>query len=559
MYYQLMKKFIKENIYLLLIIMLGTILRFVFLDKPNGLGYDELIGTLKEANQPNILAVISYTLKMDIHFPLYQVMLHLWAKIFSFADYSLRSFSAFFGMLTVLVAYFIGKKLKSKDTGLVCSLIFAINSFLIYYSQEARMYGFMSLLSSLFLLFTVKIKNNPQNNWNYFGFILFAFAVITSYTISAVFVFAQIGALIIYLISEKKTSKKLLVSAGILIALCLPFLIFILANSSKYTNFFGGFYFDASSIFAIAQNWFTPVLQHNNPAHYMGILFNTFNFLTFVFILVPLILATCAICYSVKKDKFSSVLLGAAIVFLISELIAMKFTHFKLIARYTMVIAPNLLVLIGYGFSLIGNKKYLKTILLSIFILTNMFYLTFSPNSAFRQHKDGFKQLANILNANNINNNDFVIVWNNREVLDRYVDKKLNVLGLLANVAYTSEVILQNQDKLNELSLEQRKAVLRNYFASDYVPVNNIYLIDMIYNHMKSGQKLFITTNDYFDSFTQNSLAKIASSDKDYKAISYNDLLTAKALINTKQLCNKKFRFLKRIEENHFVVIIFQK
>jgi len=558
------KKFIKKNIYLITILLISVVLRFLFLDKADGLGYDELIGSFKEAHQPNIAAVIAYTLKMDIHLPLYQILLHCWAKLFSFADYSLRSFSAVCGVLTVLVSYFVGKELKSEQTGLVCALIFSINSFLIYYSQEVRMYCLMALLSSIFLLFLVKIKNDYKNKWNHIGFVIFAFAVISTHTLSAFFVFPQIALLIIYMLvtdKENKTDilKRFLISGGALIALCLPFLIFILIHSHKYTNFYGGFYFDASSLLVIMQNWFTPVLAQSNLPHYVGLILSTFNISTLIFIFIPIVLAIYSIVYSVKKDKFSLVFLGGILFFLASELIAVKFTNFKLIARYTMVIVPSLLILVGYGFSLMMEKKYLKNALLFIFLAVNIFYLAFSGNSAFRLQRGGLKPLAQILNANQIKDGDFVVVWNNREVLEKYVDKKLNIFGILGNIAYTSEVILNNQAELNKMSIEQRKTALRNYFASADIPANNIYLIDSINDHMLKGQKFIITTNDYFDSFSRKSFTELVNNDKNYKEISYNNLLTIKALIDIKKLSYEKFRFIKRIEDKHIVIMIFEK
>lgn len=559
-----MKLFNKTNISLILIIILSIVLRFLFLDKVNGLSYDEIIGTYNEINKPNILSLISNILKTDIHLPLYQIILYYWSKIFSISDYSLRAFSAICGIATVMVSYFIGKELKTKQTGLICALVFAINSFLIYYSQEVRMYSFMALLSCVFLLFLVKIKNDYNNKWNHIGFVLSAFAVIVSYPISLIFVVSQIIIFIVYLLNEIKEDKKIiirkfLISIGALILLCIPVFCYLLLSQNKYLGFFNGFYFGWSSIFLIIQNWFTPVIESGTPTNYFEQFISNFGLSTIIFIFLPIIVSIGSIINAIKKDKFSIVILGSVLLFLTSEIIATKLTNFKVIPRYTMVIVPNLLILVGYGLSLIENKKHLKTAILSIFVSINLFYLLFMNTSAIRIKRDGFKQLAQILISNNIEQNDFVIVWNNRTVLEKYIDKKLNVLGLLGNVAYTSEVLLSNENELNKLSAEKRKTVLRPYFASPYIPKNNIYLMDVIYNHMKSGQKFIVTTNPVFDSYTQESFTKLVNNDKVYKTISYNDLLCIKALIDLKKLGTERFHSSKTIKDQNNVVIIFKK
>ena len=92
------------------IFIIGIILRLLFIDKTSGLSYDELV-SYKQASQTNILSTIFYTLKTDVHMPLYQIVLHLWAKIFSLSYLSLRAFSAFCGILTIIVSFYTGKEL----------------------------------------------------------------------------------------------------------------------------------------------------------------------------------------------------------------------------------------------------------------------------------------------------------------------------------------------------------------------------------------------------------------------------------------------------------------
>lgn len=554
------------NLLLGLITILGIALRFCCLDKSTGLWYDELV-SYKEASLSNVLQVVFYTLKTDVHMPLYLVLLHFWGKLLSFSDYHLRLFSAFCGMLTVICAFFIGKELKSIKTGLICSSIFAVNSFLIFYSQEVRLYGFLMLLSTLNLFFIIKIKNYHNNIYNYWGFVVSTLALLYTYTIGFIFVVSQTAAFILYCLFHvrNKDDKRLIrnISIFVLISIffSIPVFAYLLSHKLKYLHEINGYYCDWSSLFVIIQDWFSPVQTglFNNPIHYMKTLFYNLNFSVIIFIFIPVILAIFGFVNSFKKDKFSFVILSGALIFLLAEIIAFKFTNFKILARYTALVVPNILILTGYGFSLINYNKWLKLTIISMFLGINLFYLLFAPNASFRIDRNGFRSFVLALNSCKINDGDFVVVWNRKEVLDKYNTKKLNTLSLLRDFAYTSEIILYNQAKLNALPLEERKLKLRKYFASDTIPQNNIILMDFINSHMKKGQKFIITTTKQFDSYNQESFSNLVQNDNEFNKISYNDLLTIHSVIDLKKLCYKRLHFIKRVEKNGFVITVFQK
>ncbi|HSI81056.1 MAG TPA: glycosyltransferase family 39 protein [Solirubrobacterales bacterium] len=85
--------------------------------------------------------------------PLYYVLAWAWAKLFGTAEVGLRSLSALIGTLTVPAAYLAGRELASRRIGLFASVFVALNPYLIWYSQEARSYALMVLLTTLGLAF----------------------------------------------------------------------------------------------------------------------------------------------------------------------------------------------------------------------------------------------------------------------------------------------------------------------------------------------------------------------------------------------------------------------
>lgn len=552
----------KQTVIFLGIMLLGAILRLLFLDKPEGLWYDETI-IYKQASQPNIFSVIAYTKQVDIQFPLYQIILHFWSKIFSFSDFSLRMFSLICGALTVLVSYYAGKNLKSEKTGLICAGVFAINSFLIYYSQEVKMYALSGLFSILLLLFVIKIKNNCRNKVNYIGLMFASIAAIYTYVIAFVFVFIQNLALAVYMINQEVVDKRLIVKKSLLFFLtltlfCTPIFVYLFINRMKYAGVYNSVYSDWSSILVFLQDWFSPVIKIANPMHYGSVIFSNINLFTIVFVFLPVLAALYFIFNSLKRDKFSFVIFIPAIMFILIEFFAKTFTNLEVAPRYTFIIAPSLLILVSYGFVMTERKKLAKT-LLGLFLGINLVYLLFSPDAAFRMPRNGYKPLADVLNASGIKQDDFVVVWNRDIVLEKYIPTRLNVLSLLKNFVYTSDVILYNEKYLNSLSIDERKTVLRKYFSDEKIPQNTIYIMNVIYFKAKSGQKFIITSDKHYESFNQERFREIVRDDKKYQNTSLNDLYSIKSLIALKNVCFKKFKFIKKEKAGFFVVYIFEK
>ena len=95
------------------------------------------------------LAEISAAAAADIHPPLYYWLLNLWVRIFGDSEIAVRALSALFGILLVWLTYQIAVRLFDRRTALIATFFVAINPFLIYYSQEARMYEMLAALTAL--------------------------------------------------------------------------------------------------------------------------------------------------------------------------------------------------------------------------------------------------------------------------------------------------------------------------------------------------------------------------------------------------------------------------
>jgi mannosyltransferase len=80
--------------------------------------------------------------------PLYFVSAWVWSRVFGFGELGLRSLSAVVGVLTVVAAGGLGRRLFAFRAGVFAATLVAVNPFLIFYSQEARSYSLLVLFST---------------------------------------------------------------------------------------------------------------------------------------------------------------------------------------------------------------------------------------------------------------------------------------------------------------------------------------------------------------------------------------------------------------------------
>ena len=141
------------------IIVLGAAIRFSTLDQQSF--------WLDEATTWGIVShglghVLSTVPKTESTPPLYYVLVWLWAQVFGTGEVGLRSFSALCGTLTIPVMWAVGRRLASERIGLVAALVTAVNPLLFWYSQEARTYALLVLLSALSLLAFLRALEQPS-------------------------------------------------------------------------------------------------------------------------------------------------------------------------------------------------------------------------------------------------------------------------------------------------------------------------------------------------------------------------------------------------------------
>lgn len=95
----------KDKVILGFIIIMAVILRILFIDKPAGFWHNEMV-MYNQTIAGGPIDIIKAAVSADVHFPLYQLMLAIWIKVFGNGDITIRLFSVLAGVLNVIAAFF---------------------------------------------------------------------------------------------------------------------------------------------------------------------------------------------------------------------------------------------------------------------------------------------------------------------------------------------------------------------------------------------------------------------------------------------------------------------
>ncbi|MFI5266653.1 MAG: glycosyltransferase family 39 protein, partial [Chloroflexota bacterium] len=109
---------------------------------------------------------------VDIHPPLYYLILHEWMPLAGRGEYAVRFPSVMAGTLLVVLLYKLGSSLASRGVGLAAAGVGTIAPFYVAYSQEARMYAPVALFSGLSLYFSwLVLRNGRWRLWPWLGLV----------------------------------------------------------------------------------------------------------------------------------------------------------------------------------------------------------------------------------------------------------------------------------------------------------------------------------------------------------------------------------------------------
>ncbi len=155
----------KSYLVLFTVITISIFARFFLLENQS-LWYDEgwsLSLSDSASFQENLYRIVNREAG-DKYQPLYYLLLFYWRSFFGDSEFAIRSLSALFGVGSVIIIYFTCLNIYGKKHAFWSSLILAVSSFSVFYSQDARPYSLLIFIASLQVYFFSNSLREDQNN-----------------------------------------------------------------------------------------------------------------------------------------------------------------------------------------------------------------------------------------------------------------------------------------------------------------------------------------------------------------------------------------------------------
>ncbi|MFH1947584.1 MAG: glycosyltransferase family 39 protein [Candidatus Magasanikbacteria bacterium] len=200
-----MLSWFKKNYLLISIILIGVIIRFLFLLKYGDFWHDEFFSFIY--SQKAWPQGLSYWL-WETNPPLHLLILKLWFFIFPANEFWARIPSLIFGTSTIISVYFLAKLIWNKNVALLSAFFISLHSINIFWSATARVYSLLMLLSSLSVYYFYKIfffDSHKKRDKIFLGII--TTLLLLSHLSAILLIFTQ--AIIIFAINRQKFFKWL--------------------------------------------------------------------------------------------------------------------------------------------------------------------------------------------------------------------------------------------------------------------------------------------------------------------------------------------------------------
>lgn len=480
----------KKNLGIILIFLLGLILRLICIDKPDGLWNDEYVSWMIAAT-PFANGFVD-AVKSQCHMPFYYLYLKFFMSFLGQSDLVLRLTSIFAGVLAIPAMFYLGKE-KSEQTGYFCAGFTAISSFLIYYSQEVRLYSVLFLFSALCILYTIRFIKNP-NKKNIILCILFNFLILFTHTIGFVFVFLN---LIYISINNKKIAPYVWGALAFCSIFTVP-LAYKIMTTESFSQWWG--HFSISKIEFLFTDYFSPVLTNltNAPDDFFYI-----PKLAFLMI-IPALIAIALIIKALKKD-YQLFLLACSLILVL--VIASMSGKLVFITKYSIEIYPILIYLACSGLSSINNKVF-RNIIIIFHCLISLGYIFVHPYSAPKMHRaEGQKIPMDIVKNMKLKKDDIILLeYYPKQRFEKYFDFS-DYRTVEIHKGNFPQFLTANTD-YNDV-YKNGKVLYKDIFST----LDNKYFDDLLKNYvfanMKRDQSVVMVLLDSVSFYTPDDMAKI--------------------------------------------------
>jgi uncharacterized membrane protein len=250
-------------------VVLALLLRLVVLDA-RSVWFDEAFSV--QVASSGLSGIITRVSKVDLHPPLYYVILHLWMRLGRGPEV-IRSLSAVYGTLTVALAWLLARRIGGRILATLAAVFLATSALAIQSSTEARMYaqlGFISTAATL-LLDAGAHSSVPRTLWIAYAVALAA-ALYTHY-VALLLILAHALYVLVWLRPQRGVRLCALYAIGSALVVFLPWWWLGIRQFSRFggewiehltpaallnvgaASAFGGYIFGLGSYLTVPTSW----------------------------------------------------------------------------------------------------------------------------------------------------------------------------------------------------------------------------------------------------------------------------------------------------------------
>ena len=389
---------------LISILMLGAALRFYALDFQS-LWNDELY-SLTSSSYDNLQALI-LTDTANPHPPLYDMTLHFVRQVLGDSEFAVRLPSAICGVLSISLIFLVGRRLYSYKEGLIASAIMAVSWCPIYFSQEARSYSMLLLLTLLTTYLWASLISSLKRNEKASYYIMVGYVVsaaICSYSHyfgAYLIALHALGSLLIFIRQPKVILRLLLMYLLILVAY-LPWLLTTRLDASMQRI-----------------SWIQPP-KTTALLGFLAFFFNNSRTLLAIVLVLYTFLfvrSFCLICtnrrYGTLISLFSSpgmfLVLWLAVPFLGVYLWSVLFQPI-LLSRSLIISLPAAYLLLARSITRLPVSSTGQALAAIAILVGILFQLVFSMNYYSQPHKEQFRDAVSFIVQNEHRYRDSLII-----------------------------------------------------------------------------------------------------------------------------------------------------
>jgi mannosyltransferase len=122
------------------------------------------VDVLRFANQP-AAQLLHNLAQIKYNGPLYYILMRGWLALAGESEFALRFLAACAGVLAVVLTGWIGQALVGRRAGWLAALLVAVSPYMVWYSQEAKMYALVGALTLLALACQLRVLAGGRAGW----------------------------------------------------------------------------------------------------------------------------------------------------------------------------------------------------------------------------------------------------------------------------------------------------------------------------------------------------------------------------------------------------------